>query len=107
MVVLNVYNGDILGIQENAEYGLWFVIPLCLHVGADLRRCAWPVARRNHYLIWSLGAICNIYWYFFTPFEKNRSLRHRTEYYDTHAFLASIAFSEMTRTTCEAEEEEA
>lgn len=99
MITLNVYNGDVLGVQENIEYGLWFFAPLFLNTCIDICKHTppWQSPYQNYYLIWILGTTCNIYWYYATPFEKSRSLRHRTEYYDTQTFLAAISFSELTR----------
>jgi hypothetical protein len=98
MVVLNVYNGNVLGIQENLEYGIWFLVPLFGNFFLDKYSNQVITGEyMNFYIIWTLGVVSNLYWHFYTPFEENRSLRHRTEYYDTQSFLAAISFSELTR----------
>ena len=32
MIVLNVYNGDILGVHENIEYAIWYTIPFICNI---------------------------------------------------------------------------
>ena len=36
MIVLNVYNGDIIGIDSNIEYLLWYLPPIILYGSAFL-----------------------------------------------------------------------
>ncbi len=86
-IVLNVYNGDILGIQENLEYMLWHVVPLGLEM---VRSPTLTTLAQHHILV--LGGACNIFWYYESPFRKVNGIRHRTEYYDTQALLCALLY---------------
>ena len=88
--MLNIYNGDILPIDENLEYTLWYIIPFC----AAARGRTWrQLARRYH--VFSLGVAANLYWYWASPFKSGRPLRHRTEYYDTQCLLCGMLYHAM------------
>ena len=95
-ITLNVYNGDILQIDENLEYLLWFLVPLIINILYDiffypsLKRE--PLVYKTCYIIWILGIISNVYWYYFSPFKIKDSIRHRTEYYATHSLLCSLLY---------------
>lgn len=86
-IVLNVYNGDVLGIQENLEYLLWHAVPLGIELVRSPTR---KTLAQNHILI--LGGACNIFWYYESPFRKDKGIRHRTEYYDTQALLCALLY---------------
>ena len=92
-IVLNIYNGDILPIDENLEYALWYVIPFCAGLRGKTGR---QLARRYH--VFALGVCVNLYWYWASPFKSGRSLRHRTEYYDTQCLLCSLLYQQLAAT---------
>ena len=83
-IILNIYNGDILGINANLEYMIWHIVPLSIFFFRYLifRRCD----ELNYYFAelstYILGIAYNIYWYY-----EWKEDRHRTEYYDTQTFL--------------------
>lgn len=86
-IVLNVYNGNILGIPENLEYMLWHVVPLGIEM---VRSPSLKTLAQHHTLI--LGGACNIFWYYESPFRQDKGIRHRTEYYDTQALLCALLY---------------
>ena len=97
MIILNVYNGDILGIDNNLEYLLWYILPVVWCSGQYLGEGTGgtqisPICWGLVYLAWVLGIVSNLYWYYQTPFRESRSLRHRTEYYDTQVFLSHLLY---------------
>lgn len=91
MIVLNIYNGDILGVHENIEYALWYSIPFICNVYEDYKT-------RNYndfildYNLLLIGIISNMYWYTFPLIKGDR---HRTEYYDTQCLLCGISYYTM------------
>ena len=105
LIVLNIYNGDLLGIDENIEYMIWFIIPLGVNLIYDSIR--WGIKKSyldlvisdcyinlSCYFMWVFGIMCNLYWYYFSPF-KIGGIRHRTEYYDTRCLLAGMLYSHI------------
>ena len=105
LIVLNIYNGDLFGIDENIEYMIWFILPLGFNLMYDMVHCGIKkpnldvVIRDGHinlscYFIWVFGIICNLYWYYFSPF-KIGGIRHRTEYYDTRCLLAGMLYAHI------------
>ena len=88
-IVLNVYNGDILPIHENLEYALWHAIPL----GAAWWAQGPRALVRHHVLLLGIG--CNVFWYYESPFHAHRTIRHRTEYYDTQSLLCAMLYCSM------------
>ena len=90
-IVMNVYNGDILPIHENLEYLLWYAVPLLGRLARRDRAERW--FQRNHVLIF--GAALNLFWYYESPFRPHRTVRHRTEYYDTQCLLCGMLYHAM------------
>lgn len=90
LIVLNIYNGDLIGIDENIEYMFWFILPLSINISYDIFTKNKNIYFSS-YFIWILGILCNIYWYYFSPF-KIGGIRHRTEYYDTRCLLTSMLY---------------
>ena len=91
-IVLNVYNGDVLPIHENLEYALWHAVPL----GATWLWDQHTLLRtltRHHVLLF--GVCCNVFWYYESPFHAHRTIRHRTEYYDTQGLLCAMLYCHM------------
>lgn len=89
-IVLNIYNGDVLPIQENLEYMIWYAVPLVI----DLICCpSWQTLSQDHVLI--VGLACNLFWYFESPFYTTNEARHRTEFYDTQALLCALLYHSM------------
>ena len=86
-IVLNIYNGDILGIPTNLEYVLWHAIPLGLQL---LRSPTKATLAAHHVLVMGVG--CNLFWFYESPFRPNRLIRHRTEYYDTQCLLCAMLY---------------
>ena len=87
MIVLNVYNGDILGIPSDLEYLLWYtpvIISSIIELGIKKSLYIYHVAY--------LGVILMIFWYYESPFRSTKKIRHRTEYYDTHALLCGLIY---------------
>ena len=82
MIVLNVYNGDIFGISTDLEYIVWYIPAI---IGAIYKKGFITSLKVYHTLY--LGVIVLIFWYFESPFRVNKKIRHRTEYYDTHALM--------------------
>ena len=98
-IVLNVYNGDILGIAINLEYMLWYLIPLLIHWGYSYYIKEFNNNLRKYwfeYMILTIGILLNIYWYYCNPWTTN-SIRHRTEYYDTQVLLNCYLFYALNR----------
>ena len=94
-IVLNLYNGDIIGTQENLEYGLWYLIPLISNLYID---CKNKVNFDEYFLDYNLlimGILNNIYWYYVDPLANPNDKRHRTEYYDTQCLLCMISYYTM------------
>jgi len=110
LVVMNIYNGSILGIPENIEYSIMYLIPLILIIKNK--------GERIEKIVLFIGFITQIYWYFINPWNmdnnryllsyknniKNRDTffedikivnrpRHRTEFYTSHGLLAAMLFS--------------
>jgi hypothetical protein len=99
MIVLNVYNGDILGIDNNLEYGLWYLLPLSFTLATELYQktlilspTKMGICKMVSYQAWMIGIINNLYWYYQSPFKNPEDIRHRTEYYDTQVFMANIFY---------------
>ena len=101
-VVLNLYNGDILGISCNFEYLLWYIPPLLYF----LKHCLQHYLNLNHPNRWDkfaeyslelivcfLGIFFNVYWHYAWLHDAKSNYRHRTEYYDTQALLSSMLYS--------------
>lgn len=87
MIVLNVYNGDIIGIPSTLEYIIWYIPPIILSIiKKGLKRTIIDL----HILF--LGISVNIFWYFESPFKQDKKIRHRTEYYDTQALLCCLIY---------------
>tara|TARA_B110000495_G_C23016781_1_gene602416 strand:- start:1118 stop:1555 length:438 start_codon:yes stop_codon:yes gene_type:complete len=99
-IVLNIYNGDILGINNNIEYSLWYITTLAiifiystfLKINFFNTLIKYPI----EIFIFVIGIILNIYWSYAWKLESN-DYRHRTEYYDTQVFLCSIFFFIIVR----------
>ena len=110
LVVMNIYNGSILGIPENIEYSILYLIPLILTIKNK--------GERIEKVVLFIGFITQFYWYFINPWNldndryllsyknniKNRDTffedikivnrpRHRTEFYISHGLLAAMLFS--------------
>lgn len=90
MIVLNLYNGDILPLHENIEYMLWYLVPLVADV---ITHPLWSTLARDHVLL--LGVACNILWRYQYPFYDDDDIRHRTEYYDTHTLLCVLLYHSL------------
>lgn len=86
MIVLNVYNGDILDISSTLEYMLWYIPSLLLGLKT--------VKLYNLHVI-ILGIAANIFWYFESPWNRDKSIRHRTEYYDTQCLMCALIYHHM------------
>lgn len=92
MIVINIYNGDILGIKENKEYMLWY-IPLLTYILFLL------VTKKEQFKniipefsIAFFGISLNIYWIYAWEYDKKTNFRHRTEYYDTQCLLCAMTY---------------
>ena len=92
MIVINIYNGDILGIRENEEYMLWY-IPLLTYILFLI------VTKREklkniipEFSIAFFGVSLNIYWIYAWEYDKKTNFRHRTEYYDTQCLLCAMTY---------------
>ena len=92
-IVMNIYNGDILGITENIEYLLWY-IPLIIFIVHRLIKDDIKEFKLIPELILSLLAIIiNVYWIYAWRNDQSTNFRHRTEYYDSQCLLCSLTFS--------------
>ena len=87
MIVLNVYNGDIIGIPSSIEYIMWYIPPIILSI---IKNGLKTTIIKLHILF--LGICVNIFWYFESPFKHNKKIRHRTEYYDTQSLLCCLIY---------------
>lgn len=101
-IVLNLYNGDILGISSNLEYLLWYIPPLIYFIVHCTRHYyqtmidnKWEKFREFALEIGVcfLGIILNVYWHYAWIHDKKSNYRHRTEFYDTQTLLCSIMYS--------------
>lgn len=90
-IVLNLYNGDILGISCNFEYLQWYIPPLFI-----LSYFSYNENNIRKYIIEILvclaAIIFNIYWHYAWIEDEKTNYRHRTEYYDTQALLSAFLF---------------
>ena len=91
MIVLNIYNGDILSIHANLEFMLLYIAPLTVNLYMDYKNNEYK-KYINEYILYILGIFSNIYWYKLASYEINFNDRHRTEFYDTQCLLCSISF---------------
>lgn len=92
MIVINIYNGDILGIRENEEYMLWY-IPLLTYILFLL--FTQKEQFKNiipEFSIAFFGVSLNIYWIYAWEYDKKTNFRHRTEYYDTQCLLCAMTY---------------
>jgi len=87
MIVLNVYNGDILGIANELEYLLWY-IPAIL---GSIYKVGFINSLKIYHTLY-LGVVVLVFWYFESPFRISKKIRHRTEYYDTHALMCGLLY---------------
>ena len=87
MIVLNVYNGDIIGIDSNIEYLLWYLPPIILYI---TKKGLIKTLRNLHICL--LVIILNLFWYYESPFLPTKKIRHRTEYYDTQCLLCGLLY---------------
>ena len=113
LVILNVYNGDLINIPESIEYCLWYLLSLIFYVLKERKLFTKAV------MVLALGCITNIFWYFANPWIKdndktllcypdNKAIdkdsffnnvklivrpRHRTEFYVSHGALSCYLFS--------------
>lgn len=79
-IIMNIYNGGILGINEHNEYLLWY-FPLIIYLIYEIINEEKQIIRLIPELILSLLAIfINIY------------CRHYKEYYDFQSLLFSLTF---------------
>lgn len=87
-ITLNVYNGDVIHalltpLQENYEYiiGHFIVIVVALF-SRDDDLTLWLTA--------TMAIVANLYWVGAYPFTAGAGgERHRTEFYDTHSYIAN------------------
>lgn len=93
-IVLNTYNGDILGISPNIEYLLWYLIPLFLFLRHIYLKPEKEVVLEYlmEILVCFLVIIFNIYWHYAWIADIKTNYRHRTEYYDTQTLISSFVF---------------
>ena len=93
MIVFNVYNGDILGINENLEYMLWYIpISLSTIYNKICKNIVLKFLLPELSLI-ILGVSINIYWSYAWDNDSTTNFRHRTEYYDSQCLMCSINYS--------------
>lgn len=101
-IVLNLYNGDILGIPCNFEYLLWYIPPLIYFIVHSVRhyRNIGIINKWEKFIEFALeigvcflGIIMNVYWHYAWIHDEKSNYRHRTEYYDTQSLLCSIMYS--------------
>ena len=95
LFVLNVYNGDILGINENIEYMIYYLVPLCVLFGISIVNSTLSsdlILYFFEYLVLLLGIVFNIFW----KYEWKQD-RHRTEFYDTQCLLGSMLFTVIVK----------
>ena len=97
-IVLNVYNGDIIGIQPNLEYLLWYSIPLFLIFCQAVWLNSWDQIKYHCFEVYYLflGIIYNVYWNYAWQLEEEDK-RHRTEFYDSQAVLCCISYMVFMR----------
>jgi len=105
LIILNVYNGDVLGIDTDLEYLLWYLVPVLISGSYEGYHLVKPstnpsplprVVKGSVYTAWMFGLISNLYWYYWSPFKIPGSSRHRTEYYDTQVFLSQLLYLNLT-----------
>ena len=89
-IILNLYNGDILGIKNNIEYLLWFLPNLILFIYISYVNKTLNLLLEIIILI--LCIIINIYWIYAWEKDEDTNYRHRTEYYDSQAFIGCMLF---------------
>ena len=89
-IILNLYNGDILGVSSNIEYILWFIPHLFLYI--YLSYINKNLKLIPNIIILILSIIINIYWIFAWEYDKRTNYRHRTELYDCQTFIAIMIF---------------
>ena len=100
LIVLNIYNGDVLGIDENIEYSLWFILPMFINIVFDLSTYTYislvgMYILYSSYFPWTIGIISNMYWYVYYPWKSEPDPRHRTEFYDTKILLCSMLYTQL------------
>ena len=98
LVIINVYNGDQLPINEVLEYTCMDLFPLfALIVSKCLKKNKQDILE---WLLTILAFIAHLQWYVHNPFEpwptwwpatkSSGDIRHRSEYYDTHVMVFAI-----------------
>ena len=94
-IVLNLYNGDVLGIDCNFEYLLWYIPPLFLFIYKLIKK----FNQQNLYnyiieiLVCLFSIVSNIYWHYAWIKDAKTNFRHRTEYYDTQCLISAFLFN--------------
>ena len=86
-IVLNLYNGDILGIPCNFEYLLWYIPSFIAFIVNYEKKYLCEL------LVCIFAIVSNIYWHYAWIHDAKTNYRHRTEYYDTQTLLSSFLFT--------------
>lgn len=95
-IVLNLYNGDILGIDCNYEYILWYIPPLLLFMYQLIKNKFSKTVIYKYIceiLVCLFSIISNVYWRYAWIKDAKTNYRHRTEYYDTQCLLSAFLFN--------------
>ena len=97
LTIINVYNGNLLPINEVLEYTCMDLFPLFMLI---LSKCLKKKQDILEWILTILAFIAHIQWYVHNPFEEWPSWwpstksegddRHRTEYYDTHVMVFAM-----------------
>ena len=98
-VIINLYNGDLLGIAEPIEYSFYSVPVLMFMLGLVKRGHEIPI---SEIFIVCIIILTYLQWALHSPFEEwpewwpaektEDDERHRTEWYDTHVMVFGVYF---------------
>ena len=92
-IVLNLYNGDILGIPSNYEYLIWYIpsfFQFIYYIYSDFNQNLFNYLLEI--LVCLFSFIANIYWRYAWIKDASKNYRHRTEFYDTQCLLSGFLF---------------
>ena len=92
-IVLNLYNGDVLGIPCNIEYLLWY-LPSLFFILFSCKSYYY-----SELFVCVFGITANIYWHYAWIEDAKTNHRHRTEYYDTQCLMSAFLFVLLQKET--------